>query len=284
MIISQQPCASMPIEWFKKIDNKPNHMFLSFDIVEFYPSITEDLLDRVIEWAKSLTPILDDDIAIIKHARKSLLFNGDTPWIKRSGNSMFDVTMGSHDGAEICELVSFFILSKLAENLGNENVGLYRDDGLALIKSTNRRDADSARKKLHDTFQQIGLKITAQVHYQTVKFLDITLDLINGIFKTLQKIKNVPQYINSRSNHTPAIIKQIPNSINHCLSSLSSDQQSFDSCKPVYENALRQSNYNVTLQWNIPSATPPLQPRMHCLQSESSKETLSGSTLLSANP
>ena len=45
---------------FKKIDYNSNHMFLSFDIVEFYPSITEDLLDRVIEWAKSLTPFLNE--------------------------------------------------------------------------------------------------------------------------------------------------------------------------------------------------------------------------------
>ena len=43
--------------------------------------------------------------------------------------------MGSHDGAEICELVNLFILSKLAEDLGNKNVELYRDDGLALIKA-----------------------------------------------------------------------------------------------------------------------------------------------------
>ena len=34
------------IDWFRDINNKPNHTFLSFDIVEFYPSITESLLEQ----------------------------------------------------------------------------------------------------------------------------------------------------------------------------------------------------------------------------------------------
>ena len=42
------------IDWFRDINNKPNHTFLSFDIVEFYPSIAESLLDKVIAWAKTL--------------------------------------------------------------------------------------------------------------------------------------------------------------------------------------------------------------------------------------
>ena len=238
------------IEWFKKIQDKPNHTFLSFDIVEFYPSITEILLDRVIEWAKSLTHITDEEISIIKHARKSLLFSGNTPWIKRCTESMFDVTMGSYDGAEICELVVLFILDKLSEKLGNEYVGLYRDDGLALIKGTNGRNADITRKMLHDVFQQIGLKITAQVNHQLVNFLDITLNLNNGNFAPFRKANNNPLYVNSKSNHPPSVIRQIPKSVNQRLSSLSSDQQSFDSCKPFYEHALTHSNYNVPLEYS----------------------------------
>ena len=127
----------------------PTICFL-IDIIEFYPSITEELLDRVIEWAKPLTSISDDEIAIniIKHVRKSLLFYEDSPWIKRNNESMFDVTMGNYDRAEICELV------------GHKNVGLYRNDGLALIKGANGQDEDTTRKMLHAFFQQIGLKIT----------------------------------------------------------------------------------------------------------------------------
>ena len=42
--------------------------------------------------------------------------------------------MGSFDGAEVCELVGLYLLSQL-QHLAM-NVGLYRDDGLAI---TNKR-------------------------------------------------------------------------------------------------------------------------------------------------
>ena len=71
--VNQWKNSSSVIDWFNSIDNKPNHTFISFDIVEFYPSITEKLLDNVILWVKSLTYIPDEHITIIKHARKSLL-------------------------------------------------------------------------------------------------------------------------------------------------------------------------------------------------------------------
>ena len=68
-------------------------------------------------------------LSIIKHARKSVLFNDGKHWTKKDSNSLFDVTMSSYDGAEICELVGLFILNKLGQKFGKENIGLYRDDG-----------------------------------------------------------------------------------------------------------------------------------------------------------
>ena len=86
---------------------------------------------------KALVPICDEYMSIIKHARKSMLFNGNTSWVKRNENAMFDVTMGSYDGAEVCELVGLFISNILAKHLGKSNVGLYRDDGLVIVKGKN---------------------------------------------------------------------------------------------------------------------------------------------------
>ena len=37
-----------------------------------------------------------------------VLYNGTTPWSKK-GNLMFDVAMGSFDGAETCELTGLFL-------------------------------------------------------------------------------------------------------------------------------------------------------------------------------
>ena len=41
--------------------------------------------------------ILRDDISIIKHARKSPLFNDGKPWIKKDNKSLFHATIGSYD-------------------------------------------------------------------------------------------------------------------------------------------------------------------------------------------
>ena len=134
--LNQWKNAESVISWFQTINDKPNHTFLSFDIVEFFPSISEHLLDEVLSWAQTLTDITEQQISIIKHARKSILFYDEKTWVKRNNQSLFDVAMGSYDGAEICELVGLFILNKLSEKFGKNNIGLYRDDGLMLLSGT----------------------------------------------------------------------------------------------------------------------------------------------------
>ena len=115
--------------WKERIPNKNNHTFISLDIVNFYPSITEDLLNKAISWAQEIITIPYEQIKAVRHKRKSLLVNDNKPWVKRQCSNSFDVTMGSYDGAEICELVGLFILNSLKTKYG-EKLGLYRDDGL----------------------------------------------------------------------------------------------------------------------------------------------------------
>ena len=121
------------IEWFNNIKDKHSCTFTQLDIKEFYPSITPDILDNAVSFAKQHVNINDDDIQIIKHCRKSLLFSNNSSWIKHSTAENFDVTMGSYDGAEVCELVGLFILSKLNNKIHKEDSGLYRDDGLFIL-------------------------------------------------------------------------------------------------------------------------------------------------------
>ena len=121
---------------------------------------------------------------MIKHARKSLLSNHGKPWIKNNNSNLFvDVTMCSYDGAEICELVGLFLLNHLGKQFGQKDIGLYRDDGLAIIKNRSARLADKTRKELHKVFKQFGLKITAKGNLHVVNFLDVTLDLATGKYK-----------------------------------------------------------------------------------------------------
>ena len=66
------------------------------------------------------------------------MFNSNAAWSKKEGsNNLFDVTMGSYDGAEACELVVCFLLSQLNKELDRKILlGLYRDDGLAVAHGT----------------------------------------------------------------------------------------------------------------------------------------------------
>jgi len=115
------------------------------------------------------------------HSRKSLLFNNGNAWIKKD-NSSFDVTMGSYDGAEVCELVGQFILNGLASTYGKENIGVYRDDGLAVLKDTTGPQADRIRKDITRHFKTHGLNITIQTYLKIVNFLDVTFNLNNGTY------------------------------------------------------------------------------------------------------
>ena len=141
----------------------------------------------------------------------------------------FDVTMGSFDGAEVCELVGLYVLNSLVKRFEKENIGLYRDDGLALIKGTSGRVADKVRKDLCAQFLEFGLKITAEVNHQLVNFFDMTLNLREGSYRPHRKPNNDPLYINRHSNHPPSITKQLPASISKRISSISSDKSAFDS-------------------------------------------------------
>ena len=103
--------TSAIISWFKDLPNKSACRFVTFDVAEFYPSIAQDLSLKAISFAKGYTTIEPETIDLILHSRKSLLFYSSSTWIKKDGN-LFDVTMGSYEGAEICELVGLFLLHK----------------------------------------------------------------------------------------------------------------------------------------------------------------------------
>ena len=124
------------VSWFKNFPYKERCKFLTFDVVDFYPSISEKLLNEGITFAKQFVEINNDDSKIIYHCRKSLLFSRDSAWIKNNG-SLFDIVMGSYDGGEVCELVGLFILHQLSQLVGVKNIGLYRDDGLAILENAS---------------------------------------------------------------------------------------------------------------------------------------------------
>ena len=158
--------------------------------------------------------------------------------------------MGSFDGAECCELVGLYILSKLQPM--NINVGLYRDDALGVL-DCRPRQAELKKKEICRIFKEINLSITIEVNVKVVNFLDITLDLSKGIYKPYMKPGNTPLYINKGSNHPPLITKNIPAAINRRLNNISINEEVFKDAIPPYQEALDKGGYEFKLKFEPPT-------------------------------
>ena len=155
--------------------------------------------------------------------------------------------MGSFDGAETCELVGCYLLSRLTQKYG-KNIGLYRDDGLSAFNKTPQ-EIEKIKKDLCKIFRDNDLKITVEANLSRVNFLDVTLDLKSGKHFPYTKEGNIPLYVHRQSNHPPSILRNIPESINKRLSEISSDKECFDNAKSTYQDALNKSGYKYKLSY-----------------------------------
>ena len=179
---------------YRSYGEKDPASFINFDIVEFYPSITEELLIKAIEFAKRFADIQDNGKDLIIHTKRTVVFSNGEAWEKKDANSGFDVTMGSFDGAETCELVVCYILAQLQPKYGSA-VGLCRDDGLGIFKEAPRK-IECIKKDICKIFRQNNLRITVEANKNVVNFLDITLDLNTGQYMPYSKPNNTLRYIN----------------------------------------------------------------------------------------
>ena len=67
--------------------------------------------------------------------------------------------------------------------------GLYRDDGLGLLRNTSGPEADRKRKNIIKIFKEYGLSITCQVNKKDSRFPRRSNKLQRINLKTLQKVK-----------------------------------------------------------------------------------------------
>ena len=143
----------------------------------------------------------------------------------------------------MCELVGLYFLNRLSEKYDKESTGLYRDDSLAVFSNISGQ-ADRIKKDIKRIFVKLGLKIEIKTNMKIVDFLDVTFNLTNGMYYPFKKPNNTPTYINTKSNHPPTIIKNLPASIGRRISDLSQNEEIFSKAKPYYQEALKSSGYN----------------------------------------
>ena len=161
--------------------------------------------------------------------------------------------MGCYDGAELCELVGSFILNKLTSTVSKSDIGLHRDDGLAIFYNVSKPEIERKKKAIVKVFKECGLTITIKCNLKTVDFLDVTFDLGNNTYKPFRKENNKPIYINKHSIHPPSILKQLPKSIEKRISETSSNKDIFDESIKPYKDALKESGFSEALNYIAPT-------------------------------
>ena len=68
------------------------------------------------------------------------------------------------------------------------------------------------------------------------------------VHKSNSMFNNTPLYVNSKSNHPPGILKNIPLGVNKRLCQISSNEEVFKAAVRPYQEALDRSGYKVVTE------------------------------------
>ena len=181
----------------------------------------------------------------------TILFNNQKTWAKKNDGGLFDVTMGSFHGAELCELIGLHLLYDLSMNIGEGNLGLYRDDGLAVIDASSKVSYKRIENVIKTIMDKHDLKITMDIGNYSTNFLDVTFSLKDNLYRPYRKPNSELLYIDNKSNHPQHIKKQLPKMIEERLSSLSSKESDFRDIVGQYNHALKDSGYDYKLSYKV---------------------------------
>ena len=86
--------------------------------------------------------------------------------------------------------------------IGTKNVGLYRNDSLAVIHQANGPKMDGINKDVIALFKSEGLSITIDTNLIETDFLDVSFDLEMDKFFPYRKSSNASLYIHSEPSQT----------------------------------------------------------------------------------
>ena len=134
--------------------------------------------------------------------------------------------------------------------MNKKDFGLYRDDGLGILRNTSGPEADRKSKSVTKVFKECRLSITCEVNKKIVNFLDVRFNSNDQTYELYRKPNNIPVYINKHSNNPPNIINEVPKSISKRLTSISCDKNVFDGNIEIYNTTLKNSGFNQTLTYD----------------------------------
>ena len=104
--------------------------------------------------------------------------------------------MGALDSPEACELVGLFLLSNLERLIPKDQIGLYRNDGLAVVELSGS-EVGRLKKKVVKLFSEHNLRITTEVNIKDTDFLDVVFNLQTGLHRPFKKATSNPIYVHS---------------------------------------------------------------------------------------
>ena len=62
---------------------------------------------------------------------------------------------------------------------------LYRDDGLVILRNVNEQQIGQTRKNIIKIYKDVRFSIDIETNSKVVNFLDIAVNLNNGIYQTI---------------------------------------------------------------------------------------------------
>ena len=62
------------------------------------------------------------------------------------------MSMGAYDGAEVCELVCTYLLNLLSKKYTKNDFGLYRENGLAVLKNKSVPQSEQVKENIQKIF------------------------------------------------------------------------------------------------------------------------------------
>ena len=80
-----------------------------------------------------------------------------------------------------------FIYYQFGGKNKKEDTGLYRDEGLIILRNYNGSKTDRTRKDIIRIFKQVGFKIEIKTNLKEVDFLNVTFSLKKATHQPFQK-------------------------------------------------------------------------------------------------